>query len=81
MRFRSYAAATLLVFISAALWADDPPADTTETTESTENSVAAGTEDFSPMVEGVDIPTAYVLNPMTYSTAFRFYNEGGLMSR
>src|SRR4051812_26637030 len=35
----------------------------------------------SVMVELLDIPTADILEPMTYSTAFRFYNEGGLSSR
>jgi hypothetical protein len=29
----------------------------------------------------MDIPTADILDPMTYSTSFRFYNEGGLVSR
>jgi hypothetical protein len=46
-----------------------------------ETDVATPTSDVSPMLEAVDVPTAYVLEPMTYSTAFRFYNEGGLMSR
>lgn len=32
-------------------------------------------------IEAVDIPTAEVLEPMTYSTNFRFYNDGGLASR
>ncbi len=44
----------------------------TETTD-------AGAE--SPMIEGVDIPTADILDPMTYATTFRFYNEGGIASR
>lgn len=35
----------------------------------------------SPQLEGVDIPTADILDPMTFSTAFRFYNEGGIASR
>ncbi len=37
--------------------------------------------DPSPQIEVMDIPTADILDPMTYATAFRFYNEGGLMSR
>ncbi len=36
---------------------------------------------FSPMIEVVDVPTADVLDPMTYATTFRFYTEGGLTSR
>jgi hypothetical protein len=35
----------------------------------------------SPMIEGVDIPTADVLDPKTFSTAFRFYSGGGITSR
>ena len=35
----------------------------------------------SPQVELVDIPTADILDPMTYSTNFRFYNQGGIASR
>ncbi len=35
----------------------------------------------SPMIEGVDIPTADILEPKTFSTAFRLYSEGGLASR
>jgi hypothetical protein len=36
---------------------------------------------FSPQIEVVDIPTAEVLDPMTYATTFRFYSDGGLTSR
>lgn len=39
-----------------------------------------GTGD-QPMVEVVDIPTAEILDPSTYSLAFRFYTDGGIMSR
>ncbi len=35
----------------------------------------------APMLEAVDTPTAEILDPMTYSTNFRFYNEGGITSR
>src|SRR4029077_4186634 len=35
----------------------------------------------SPMIESVDIPTAEILDPMTYALTFRFYDQGGLMSR
>lgn len=35
----------------------------------------------SPQLEAVDIPTSDILDPATFSTAFRFYNEGGIASR
>ncbi len=35
----------------------------------------------SPQVEAVDIPTADILDPSTFATTFRFYNEGGIVSR
>jgi len=35
----------------------------------------------SPMLEVVDIPTADILDPKTFSTSFRFYSEGGITSR
>ncbi len=38
-------------------------------------------EDASPMLEVVDIPTADILDPKTFSTSFRFYSEGGVVSR
>jgi hypothetical protein len=37
--------------------------------------------DMSPMLEAVDIPTADVLDPKTFSTSFRFYSQGGITSR
>lgn len=36
---------------------------------------------FSPMIEVVDIPTADILDAMTYAATFRFYSDGGLTSR
>ena len=42
----------------------------------TETETAAGL-----MIEAVDIPTADVLDAGTYATTFRFYNQGGVMSR
>jgi hypothetical protein len=48
-------------------------------TDAKSDSTAKG--DQSPQVEVMDIPTADILDPMTYSTSFRFYNDGGLMSR
>src|SRR5262249_31246308 len=44
-------------------------------------SSGAGKGEPSPQLEVVDIPTAEILDPMTYSTAFRFYSEGGLTGR
>ncbi len=35
----------------------------------------------APMLEAVDTPTPDILDPMTYSVNFRFYNEGGITSR
>ena len=35
----------------------------------------------SPQIEAVDIPTADILDPSTYSANFRFYNQGGIASR
>ena len=35
----------------------------------------------SPQLEAVDIPTADVLDPATFSTNFRFYSQGGITSR
>src|SRR5579872_4066679 len=35
----------------------------------------------SPQLEVVDIPTADILDPKTFSTSFRFYSEGGITSR
>lgn len=34
-----------------------------------------------PFMEGVDIPTADVMDPATYLTDFRFYSDGGTLSR
>ena len=77
----------------ATMWADDPPEATSapaETStpapvavpeESTSKSLSEPRGDQSPQLEAVDIPTAEILDPMTYSTSFRLYNEGGLTSR
>jgi len=35
----------------------------------------------SPQVEAIDIPTAYILDPQTFATTFRFYDQGGITSR
>jgi hypothetical protein len=47
----------------------------------TETADTAAADDNSPMVEVVDVPTADILDPMTYATTFRFYDDGGLASR
>jgi hypothetical protein len=49
-------------------------------TDTSAKADAADTES-SVMIEGVDIPTADILDAGTYSTAFRMYSGGGLMSR
>jgi hypothetical protein len=46
---------------------------------STETSSTRGGD--SPQLEVVDIPTSDILDPSTFSTSFRFYNDGGIMSR
>src|SRR5204862_5474358 len=57
----------------SAVWADEPIV---------KNDVAKNdTSTMSPMLEAVDIPTADVLDPKTFSTSFRFYSEGGITSR
>src|SRR5262245_13249070 len=35
----------------------------------------------SPQIEVIDIPTADILDPITFATTFRLYNQGGLTSR
>ena len=47
--------------------------------DDTEKKADSGT--VSPMLEAVDIPTADVLDPKTFSTSFRFYSQGGITSR
>ena len=42
---------------------------------------AASHDEESPQIEAVDIPTADILDAMTFATAFRFYSEGGITSR
>jgi len=67
----------LLTLLTCALgWSGVARADDTTT-----DSTAGSKGDQSPQIEGIDIPTAEVLDPMTYSTNFRFYTQGGLVSR
>lgn len=47
----------------------------------TASPVSRAAADASVMVEAVDVPTSDVLDAGTFATTFRFYNEGGLMSR
>lgn len=73
VRAQKLCAPTLLFLYSllvAPAWAE-PEVQATEPAPAVE----------SPMVEAVDIPTPDVLDPATYATTFRFYNEGGIMSR
>ena len=61
-----------ILLISIGAWgrADEP-----KTTEK-----ARGTGE-APMLEAVDTPTPEILDPLTYSVNFRFYNQGGIASR
>src|SRR4051812_22151410 len=60
---------------------EDVPAQDVQAQDEPVASSAATRDDVSPMVEVIDIPTADALDAMTYSTAFRFYSDGGLASR
>jgi len=78
--------AVMMVLFTGMVWADDTAktADTTTTTTTSATKESANTTagaDVSPMVEVVDIPTADIIDPMTYSVNFRFYNAGGIASR
>jgi hypothetical protein len=57
--------------------ADEPKADAVQA----EDSASVAVRETSPMLEGVDIPTADILDPKTFSTSFRFYSQGGITSR
>lgn len=60
---------------------ENAPAATTADTISNDSEPAASVRDTGPMLEAVDIPTADILDPKTFSTAFRFYSQGGITSR
>jgi len=64
---------SLEAFHGGWAWGEDPKPQAVKAEK------ADGAE--SPEVEGVDIPTADILDVGTYSTAFRFYSEGGITSR
>jgi hypothetical protein len=66
-----------LLGLATPLRAEDGSEAGTE--EVTTTQVRGGGE--SPQIEAVDIPTAEILDPATFSTAFRFYSEGGITSR
>jgi hypothetical protein len=46
-----------------------------------ENERPAMRANDASQIEGVDIPTADILDPGTFSTNFRFYTDGGITSR
>ncbi len=72
MKIRYLANTALCLTLAAPLLAATPRAK--ERTD-------AGKGGDIPQIEAVDIPTADVLDPATYATTFRFYNQGGIMSR
>jgi len=61
--------------MTGMLRAADQPAKTVTTRTHADNGIE------SPQLEAIDIPTADVLDPATYSTSFRFYSDGGIVSR
>jgi hypothetical protein len=68
-KHKLFALLTAALLTSVQLRADDAAED------------AVSTPDLAPQIEVVDIPTAEILEPMTYSANFRFYDDGGLVSR
>src|SRR5258708_31571499 len=58
-----------VVLLAGVVWGEDKAAE--------KNAGA----DASPQIEAIDIPTADILDSKTFSTAFRFYSEGGITSR
>ena len=74
---KRFAAIFLLIAgLHGAAWAEKQATSDTAQAVDTDTDVDAGT-----MIEGVDIPTADILDAGTYSTAFRFYSGGGVTSR
>jgi hypothetical protein len=70
----------LCSFLVTPAFAEDP--ETPAPVEKVAESESVDTvRDTSPMIEAVDIPTADILDPKTFSTSFRFYSEGGITSR
>jgi len=82
----------LIILVSSTLWAADAAISTSTpvttpvqapaptTPKMTAKTVTDAGEN-SPQIEAVDIPTADILDPSTYSANFRFYNQGGIASR
>src|SRR5262249_16436311 len=70
---------SLIIFGLALLFPGPAHAEKAAVDEASPTSTTKGEQ--SPQIEVMDIPTADILDPLTYATAFRFYNEGGLMSR
>jgi hypothetical protein len=79
MKLRTIALIGLPLAWGTMLWAADttPSAPATESSSYSSSSHAG----VSPELEVVDIPTADILDPKTFSTSFRFYSEGGITSR
>jgi hypothetical protein len=81
--FGLFLLATLPLGHSATFsWAQESPAAAAPAPKASSPQTPAtdaGAE--NPMIEAVDIPTADILDPSTYALNFRFYNEGGIVSR
>jgi len=73
MKLRVLACVGLCLAGRIPVWGADDSADKTE--------LATTHVGESPQLEVVDIPTADILDPKTFSTSFRFYSEGGITSR
>src|SRR5689334_10877868 len=68
---------SLALLANGRLHADDD----TEATETDTASSDVASDNQSPQLELIDVPTADILDPMTFSTMFRFYSEGGMVGR
>lgn len=62
------------------VWAEDSTAAVVAD-DKQDAAPSVAVRETSPMLEGVDIPTADILDPKTFSTSFRFYSQGGITSR
>jgi hypothetical protein len=63
------------------LYAAEKTDDAASTTTAPAKKTADDALESSTMIETVDTPTADILDAGTYSTSFRLYSQGGLMSR
>ena len=72
-------------FLAPSLRAADPAPETDKTEKKTSSKTDKydknNPDNYAPMIDVVDIPTADILDPKTFSTDFRFYSEGGIVSR